>query len=60
MMIRLIKALVHTCWSANQQPDRRVRRRSLVFPEGQVTPAHCRHDTAKHRRHHHYYEDLLT
>ncbi len=58
-MIEFIKRLVRACRFTGQASPKLIRRRSLIFGEGRAVPTRD-YDTAEHRRHHHYYEDLLT
>lgn len=57
-MIRMIESLLGTRLFARQKREKGVRRLSMLFSQG--TPAHYQDDSARHRRYHHYYEDLLT
>ena len=57
-MIRMIESLLNTSLFAHQKREKGARRVSMLFSQG--APAHYQGDSAKHRRYHHYYEDLLT
>lgn len=37
-----------------------IQRESRLFPAGRHRSSDRSHDTARHRRYHHYYEDLLS
>lgn len=58
-MHRSIKRLIKACGLGNGPSPTLVRRQSLIFVEGRAVP-HREHDTSAHRRHSHYYEDLLS
>ena len=58
-MHRSIKRLINACGLGNPPPPGLVRRQSLIFEEGRALP-NREHDTSAHRRHYHYYEDLLS
>lgn len=57
-MIRMIRLLLDNWLFAHHKREISIRRQSLLLQHAE--PVHCQHDTAKHRRYHHYYEDLLT
>ena len=60
-MMKLLNAILEFAAGPVHDPEPvRVRRQSVLFPEGRRIPAYCHHDTARHRQHHHYYEDLLS
>ena len=54
----MIESLLNASLFAHQKREKGVRRASMLFSQG--APAHYQEDSAKHRRYHHYYEDLLT
>ena len=58
-MIQFMKRLVRACRFTGEASPKPIRRKSLSFREGGAVPTRD-YDTAEHRRHHHYYEDLLT
>jgi hypothetical protein len=57
-VIRMIESLLGTRLFARQEREKDARRLSMLFSQG--APAHYQEDSARHRRYHHYYEDLLT